>query len=96
MPRLNRIRQARYLPPLVLLLWGWLLVWSSVSARLDLLLNAVFHPVVAIAGVVLMVLGAIQLRSAPRLKTPSNSFELAGFGCGGLVGFAVSPSTFFQ
>ena len=48
MPRLNRIRQARYLPPLVLLLWGWLLVWSSVSARLDLLLNAVFHPVVAI------------------------------------------------
>ena len=70
MPRLNRIRQARYVPPLVLLLWGWLLVWSSVSARLDLLLNAVFHPVVAIAGVVLMVLGAIQLRSAPRLKTP--------------------------
>lgn len=70
MPRLNRIRQARYVPPLVLLLWGWLLVWSSVSARLDLLLNAVFHPVVAIAGVVLMVLGAIQFRSAPRLKTP--------------------------
>ena len=70
MPRLSRIRQSRYLPPLVLLLWGWLLVWSSMSARLDLLLNAVFHPVVAIAGVVLMVLGAIQLRSAPRLKTP--------------------------
>ena len=69
MPRLSRIRQSRYLPPLVLLLWGWLLVWSSMSARLDLLLNAVFHPVVAIAGVVLMVLGAIQLRSAPRLKT---------------------------
>ena len=64
MSRLNRIRQTRYLPPLVLLLWGWVLVWSSVSARLDLLLNAVFHPVVAIAGVVLLVLGAIQLRSA--------------------------------
>ncbi len=70
MARLNWIRQTRYLPPLVLLLWGWVLVWSSVSARLDLLLNAVFHPVVAIAGVVLMVLGAVQLRSAPRLKTP--------------------------
>jgi hypothetical protein len=40
-----------------------------VSARLDLLLNAVFHPVVAIAGVVLLVLGAVQLRSAPRLNT---------------------------
>ncbi len=70
MARLNWIRQTRYLPPLVLLLWGWVLVWSSVSARLDLLLNAVFHPVVAIAGVVLMVLGSVQLRSAPRLKTP--------------------------
>jgi uncharacterized repeat protein (TIGR03943 family) len=52
-----------------LLLWGWVLVWSSVSARLDLLLNAIFHPVVAIAGVVLMVLGALQLRFASRLKT---------------------------
>jgi uncharacterized repeat protein (TIGR03943 family) len=53
----------------VLLLWGWVLVWSSVSARLDLLLNAIFHPVVAIAGVVLMVLGALQLRFASRSKT---------------------------
>lgn len=69
MPRLNRIRQTRYLPPLVLLLWGWVLVWSSLSARLDLLLNAIFHPVVAIAGVVLMVLGALQLRFASRSKT---------------------------
>jgi uncharacterized repeat protein (TIGR03943 family) len=69
MPRLNRIRQTRYLPPLVLLLWGWVLVWSSLSARLDLLLNAIFHPVVAIAGVVLMVLGALQLLFASRSKT---------------------------
>ena len=69
MPRLNGIRQTRYLPPLVLLLWGWVLVWSSVSARLDLLLNAIFHPVVAIAGVVLMVLGALQLRFSSRSKT---------------------------
>ena len=96
MPRLNRIRQARYVPPLVLLLWGWLLVWSSVSARLDLLLNAVFHPVVAIAGVVLMVLGASTASLCPTLENSSNSFELVGFGCGGLVGFAVSPRTFLQ
>ncbi len=62
MPRLNRIRQTRYLPPLVLLLWGWVLVWSSLSGLLDLVLDAIFHRVVAIAGVVLMVLGALQLR----------------------------------
>lgn len=70
MPRFNRLRQTRYLPPLVVLLWGWLLVWSSLSGRLDLLLNAVFHPVVAIAGMVLLVIAAIQLRSAPRFNTP--------------------------
>ena len=71
MTSLTRIRQTPYLPPLVLLLWGWLLVWSSLSPRLDLLLNAVFHPVVAIAGVGLMVFGALQLRSVHRLKAPS-------------------------
>ena len=88
MARLNRIRQTRYLPPLVLLLWGWVLVWSSVSARLDLLLNAVFHPVVAIAGVVLLVLGAVQLRSAPRLKTPLAPLSW-------LVSIAVAPRLSF-
>ncbi len=71
MRSLNRIRQTPFLPPLVLLLWGWLLVWSSLSSRLDLLLNALFHPVVAVAGVVLMVFAALQLRFTHRLKAPS-------------------------
>jgi hypothetical protein len=30
------------------------------------------------------------------LENTLNSLELAGFGCGGLVGFAVSPITLFQ
>ena len=40
--------------PLALGLWGWLLLWSSASGRLDLLLNAAFHPVVTAAGAVLL------------------------------------------
>ena len=69
---LHHLRRTSLLPPLVLTLWGWVLVWSSLSSRLDLLLNAAFHPVVAIAGVVLMLLGLMQLRpSARRRRTVS-------------------------
>ena len=32
----------------------------------------------------------------PTLENSLKSFELAGFGCGGLDGFAVSPSTLLQ
>ena len=69
---LHHLRRTSLLPPLVLALWGWVLVWSSLSSCLDLLLNAAFHPVVAIAGVVLMLLGLMQLRpSARRRRTVS-------------------------
>jgi len=72
MRHLHHLRRTSLLPPLVLALWGWVLVWSSLSSRLDLLLNAAFHPVVAIAGVVLMLLGLMQLRpSARRRRTVS-------------------------
>ena len=54
--------------PLVLLLWGWVMVWSTVSGRLDLLLRAVYHPVVAIGGVLLMLIGALQMRVVLRGK----------------------------
>ena len=68
MRSLRHLRRSAVLPPLVLTLWGWVLVWSSLSSRLDLLLNAAFHPVVVIAGVVLMLLGLLQLRLLGRLR----------------------------
>ena len=52
--------------PLQLVLWGWVMVWSTWSGRLDLLLRAVYHPVVGVGGVLLMVLGGLQLRLAWR------------------------------
>lgn len=67
---LRYLRRAAVLPPLVITLWGWVLVWSSLSSRLDLLLNAAFHPVVAVAGVVLMLVGLMQLRLAGRRRAP--------------------------
>ena len=69
MRSLRHLRRSAVLPPLVLTLWGWVLVWSSLSSRLDLLLNAAFHPVVVIAGVVLMLLGLLQLRLLGRRRS---------------------------
>ena len=71
---LHHLRRTSLLPPLVLALWGWVLVWSSLSSRLDLLLNAAFHPVVAIAGVVLMLLGLMQLRPYARRRRTVSPF----------------------
>ena len=44
-----------------LALWGLLLLRSSVDGRLDLLLRAAFHPLVAFAGVALLALALAQL-----------------------------------
>ena len=45
-------------------LWGVVLLQSAVSGRLDLLLRAVFHPLVWSSGLVLLALAALQLRWA--------------------------------
>ena len=41
-----------------------MLLRSSVDGRLDLLLRAVFHPLVALAGLLLLVVALVQLRLA--------------------------------
>ena len=45
-------------------LWALVLLRSSVDGRLDLLLRAVFHPLVALAGLLLLVVALVQLRLA--------------------------------
>ncbi len=49
---------------LALALWGIVLLQSGISGRLDLLLRAVFHPLVWISGGVLLVLAVLELRAA--------------------------------
>ena len=59
---------------LSLALWGSVLLQSAISGRLDLLLRAVFHPLVWISGGVLLLLAAVELRAAasraPRRSSP--------------------------
>lgn len=47
--------------PLVLALWGTVLLQSSLSGRLDLLLRGVFHPLVGLSGALLLGLAMLQL-----------------------------------
>lgn len=55
---------AALIRPLALALWGSVLLWSSISGRLDLLLRGVFHPLVGVSGVLLLAL-AIQQTGRP-------------------------------
>ncbi len=42
---------------ILLLLWGWIVLWSMRSGRLDLLLRSVFHNFVGAAGLALVIAG---------------------------------------
>ena len=44
---------------LLLILWGWMVIWSVLSGRLDLLLRGVFHSLVGVSGVVLVAAGIL-------------------------------------
>lgn len=57
----RRLCGGRWLRPLGLGLWGAVLLQSGISGRLDLLLRAVFHPLVWISGVVLVVVALLEL-----------------------------------
>ena len=44
---------------LLLILWGWMVIWSVLSGRLDLLLRGVFHSLVGASGAVLLAAGIL-------------------------------------
>ena len=44
---------------LLLILWGWTVLWSVLSGRLDLLLRGVFHSLVGASGAVLVGAGLL-------------------------------------
>ena len=46
---------------LLLILWGWMVIWSVLSGRLDLLLRGVFHSLVGASGAVLIAAGLLLM-----------------------------------
>ena len=46
---------------LLMMVWGWTLIWSWGSGRLDLLLRGVFHGLVGASGLVMLGLGVLLL-----------------------------------
>ncbi|MGB4700681.1 MAG: TIGR03943 family protein [Parasynechococcus sp.] len=45
----------------LLIIWGWIVLWSVISGRLDLLLRGVFHGLVGVSGAALLLAGVVML-----------------------------------
>ena len=45
----------------LLIAWGWIVLWSVISRRLDLLLRSVFHGLVGASGAALILAGVVLL-----------------------------------
>ena len=43
----------------LLIIWGWIVLWSVISGRLDLLLRSVFHSLVGVSGAALILAGVV-------------------------------------
>ena len=68
---------AALIRPLALALWGAVLLWSTLSGRLELLLRGVFHPLVGLSGVVLLGLALQQALRSRRERRWNRSWLLS-------------------
>jgi uncharacterized repeat protein (TIGR03943 family) len=80
-------------------LWALVLLRSSADGRLDLLLRAAFHPLVAVAGLVLLGLALLQLRLAlgragerRGSRSEAGTLALSALLAGALLALPPSPS----
>jgi hypothetical protein len=69
---------AAMLPSLLLALWGWLLLWSGWSGRLSLLLREAFHPLVSLAGALLLLLAGLWWLPLGRRRPPALRLRASG------------------
>lgn len=70
---------------LLLQLWGWVVVWSVHSGRLELLLAEPFHKLVSAAGVALLIAGALVGIKSRKQRELARWPWLASAGMAGLV-----------
>ncbi|MCP9890607.1 TIGR03943 family protein [Cyanobium sp. Aljojuca 7D2] len=90
---------------LALALWGAVLLGSTLSGRLDLLLNGVFHPLVGLSGVALLVFAGLVLKAdrdlamgpGRRLSTPRATQLALGLSIAvALLVLAIPPNPSFS
>ena len=77
---------------LALVLWGAVLLGSSLSGRLELLLRGVFHPLVGFSGVLLLALGLQQLLQRGQGPATKRSWLLAAAVAAAVLLIPPNPS----
>ncbi|MCT0200310.1 TIGR03943 family protein [Synechococcus sp. CS-1325] len=71
----DAVKADALLQPISLALWSAVLLQSAASGRLDLLLRAVFHPLVWGSGLVLLALAAVGLAASIRSDARSGAWS---------------------
>ena len=79
----------------LLLLWGWIVIWSVYSGRLDLLLRGAFHSLVGASGMALILAGIVMFHRSigRRARTPWTGFAGAVMA---LLVLAIPPNPSFS
>ena len=80
---------------LLLILWGWMVIWSVLSGRLDLLLRGVFHSLVSASGAVLLAAGLLLVIRHRRRREATRRPWLISAAVGCLV-LLIPPNPSFS
>ena len=80
---------------LLLILWGWMVIWSVLSGRLDLLLRGVFHSLVGASGAVLLAAGLLLVIRHRRRREATRRPWLISAAVGCLV-LLIPPNPSFS
>ena len=81
---------------LLLILWGCTVLWSVVSGRLELLLNSVFHSLVAGSGVALLITGAALIIRSRRRQQRELPWTLFASGTMAALVVLIPPNPSFS
>lgn len=78
---------------LLLILWGWMVLWSVISGRLDLLLRGMFHMLAGAAGLALLMAGLLLIiRHRRQRDTPRWPWLASGVLAGLVLLIPPNPS----
>lgn len=81
---------------LLLLLWGWIVLWSVHSGRLDLLLRGVFHSLVGASGVALVLAGVVLFHRNIARREQQVSWPWIASGAMAMAVLLIPPNPSFS